>query len=355
MADLVRLIDSGVDDARRQIAYDQALIELHKAGRVPDTLRFLRFPPTVLVGRHQVMAHEVRLAHCRATGIGLARRMTGGGAIYLDPGQVGWELVLSRRRLPAPTLAGQAQAICEAVAAGLSAAFRIDARFRPPGDIEVGGARLGGSGGLFDGDTLVYQGTVLIDLDPARILAALNVPAAAAGGGNQGRLTTLKALLGDAPPPVASVQNAVRDGLAGSLGLTFEAADRTADEAALATALHDAEIGTEAFVMGPGDPRRESVHEAHLATQGGRIGVFLRLEGHDAARRIREAFVTGDFHVDPARLVLDLEAALRGASVADAPEHARRFVAEAKCTRCSVTPDDFRAVVEAAIAARPMP
>ena len=29
-----------------QIAFDQALIELHRAGRVPDTVRFLRFPPT---------------------------------------------------------------------------------------------------------------------------------------------------------------------------------------------------------------------------------------------------------------------------------------------------------------------
>ena len=125
-----RLLDSGVRPGRTQIAFDQAMTDLHKDGRSPDTVRFMRFPPTVLVGRHQAVAHEIKVEDCLADGVDMVRRITGGGAIFLDEGQVGWEIVLSRRRLPMATLADYTQTICEAVAAGLSETFGIEARLR---------------------------------------------------------------------------------------------------------------------------------------------------------------------------------------------------------------------------------
>jgi len=247
-----RVIDTGVRDGRRHIAFDAALIELHKAGRSPDTVRFLRFPPTVLVGRHQDIAKDVRLDVCRAQGIGLARRMTGGGAIYLDQGQSGWEIVLSRRRLPMDSLEAYGHAISEAVAAGLEHAFGLPARFRAPTDIVVEDRKLCGTGGYFDGDTLVYQGTVLIDVDPARIASVLNFPPPAAGVASSPppSLTTLKAELGNRAPDVAAVQRAVLDGLAARLGIALDPGGPSIEEERLATELHDTEIGTDAYVFG---------------------------------------------------------------------------------------------------------
>ena len=48
-----RVLDSGVIEGRLNIAIGQALVESRQAGKSPDTLRFLRFPPTALIGRHQ--------------------------------------------------------------------------------------------------------------------------------------------------------------------------------------------------------------------------------------------------------------------------------------------------------------
>ena len=56
-----RVIDTGIRDGREQIAFDQALIDLHKAGEIPDTMRFLQFPPTALIGRHQALSKELNL------------------------------------------------------------------------------------------------------------------------------------------------------------------------------------------------------------------------------------------------------------------------------------------------------
>ena len=77
-----RVIDTGVRPCREHMAFDQALIETHKAGQIPDTLRFLRFPPSVLVGRHQAISQELNLDACKAAGVGIGRRITGGGALY---------------------------------------------------------------------------------------------------------------------------------------------------------------------------------------------------------------------------------------------------------------------------------
>ena len=72
MAETFRIIDTGVREGRANIAFDAALIEERQAGRVPDTIRFLRFPPTALIGRHQDLSREVNLDFCADNGIGIA-------------------------------------------------------------------------------------------------------------------------------------------------------------------------------------------------------------------------------------------------------------------------------------------
>ncbi|HSV94211.1 MAG TPA: lipoate--protein ligase, partial [Desulfobacterales bacterium] len=80
--------------AAENMALDDALLELKGEGRTPDTIRFLQFAPrAVLVGFHQSVAEEVRLDYCRAHGIDVNRRNTGGGAIFFDENQLGWEVI----------------------------------------------------------------------------------------------------------------------------------------------------------------------------------------------------------------------------------------------------------------------
>lgn len=353
MATTFRVIDTGVREGRSQIAFDQALIELHQAGEVPDTIRFLRFPPTALIGRHQALSHELRLDYCRANNIGLVRRVTGGGAIYLDEGQVGWELVFRRSSVPLSGLGEYARAICEGVAQGLSDRFGIDARFRPRNDIEVEGRKLSGTGGFFDGDSLIYQGTVLVDLDPERMAGAINVPEAKlkkrALDSAASRVVTLKALLGDTPP-IAAVHEAVIDGLSKRLGIKAEWGEISPKEEELARAAHEEEIGTDEFVHEIDAPEAADVHTGSHTGAGGTVSAYLRLEGA-GQDRIREILFTGDFFLTPPRLIYDLEASLRSVPVAEAGAAIESFFANASVDMLTITPQDFRTALEAAIAA----
>ena len=345
----VRIIDTGVRSARANVAFDQALIEARNAARVPETIRFLRFRPSALVGLHQMLSHEVRLEYCRAHGIEVGRRITGGGGLYLDEGQLCWELVLERRRFGAD-LAGAAARICAAAAAGLRR-LGVAAEFRPRNDIEVHGRKISGTGGVFDGATLFFQGTLLVEFDPARMIEVLKVPVEKLARRDlddaRRRVTSLVELLGRVPPE-AEIQAALLEGFREHLGLEPERGVPSEYEEALARRLHDAEFGTDQFVHSLDEPGGEPAQvSATLVGRGGTVRADLRLEG-PRRERIREALITGDFFASPARAVLDLEAGLRGRTREEAGPWAEAFLRGAELLGLSGA--DFREAIEQALA-----
>jgi len=348
-----RVIDTGVLEGRLNIAIGQAVVEARQAGTVPDTLRFLRFPPTALVGRHQALGQEIDLAYCREHGIGVVRRITGGGAIFMEPGLLGWELAFDRKTLGVSSLPELTREICEAAAHGISS-LGVSARYRPRNDIEVDGRKISGTGGFFDGDTLFYQGTVLVDMDPAVMVAALRVPQAKLAkrqlDSAAQRVVTLRELLGDDTPDLAVIQDALAGAFAERFGLRAAGEELSAAELEQAQKRYHEEIGTEAFVNGIDEP---PAARGDLAGQrvcsGGTIKTYLRLEG-PAQNRIRAALVTGDFFITPPRVIYDLESSLRGVYLDDLAEVVRGFFAQAGVEVLSVAPDDFIAAFEDALA-----
>lgn len=339
-----RVIDTGVRDGCLQIAFDQALVELRKAGEIPDTVRFLRFPPTALIGRHQDLSRELKLDHCRETGVGIVRRITGGGAIYLDEGQLGWEIVCDRRRIGVATLAEMTARICTAAAAGLSS-LGIAAEYRPPTDIVANGQKICGTGGYFDDDIVMYQGTTLVDLDLPAMMAAINV-AAPKEGAPPPRVTTLRALLPDADLSMERLQAALVAGFEDGLGIACIASEPGAAEEALAQRICDEEIGTAAFIGSIDDPGADA---SVRYGESGPVNAWLRVEG---ARndRVREVLFTGDFVMVPPRLVMDLEGSLRGARSDEVGDRVSAFFANSPPQIATAPPEAFAGAVDAAFA-----
>ena len=350
---IFRVIDTGVMEGKMNIAIGQAIVDLHRAGEVPDTLRFLRFPPTALVGRHQALGQEIDLEYCTANGIGVVRRITGGGAIFMEPGLLGWELAFDRRSLGVNSLPELTRAICEAAADGISR-LGVTANYRPRNDIEVGGRKISGTGGFFDGNTLFFQGTVLVDMNPQEMVRALRVPRAKLAkrelDSAEQRVVTLRELLGDATPGLPEIQAALVAAFSERFGRPAEAVGLSERERAQARVLLDEEIGTEAFLTEVDEPpaARGALSGRHVGP-GGTITSYLRLEG-PAQDRIREVLITGDFFVTPPRVIYDLESRLRRVALAELGETVRDFFEEAGVEVLSVSPDDFVASIENAAA-----
>ena len=350
-----RVIETGLRGGRANIAFDQALIEARREGKVPDTIRFLRFRPSALIGIHQFLSHELKLEYCRAHGIETVRRITGGGGLYFDEGQIGWELVFDRATLGLTDLSEVTRRICEAAALGLQK-LGVPARYRPRNDIEVDGRKISGTGGFFDGNLIFYQGTLLIDFDPAKMLACLNVPTeklAKRGIDSAAqRIITMREVLGDALPDLETIYLGLVAGFAEGLGIAPQRGPVTAYEEELADRALREEIGTDAFVTMLDAPvADDTLVSASLTGRGGTVRADIRLEGprHD---RIREALITGDFFVTPPRVVFDLEASLRGLPVTEAGQGIENFFARNPTDFLSLSAGDFIQVVEMALRQR---
>ena len=344
-----RLIDSGVLRAAENFAFNRALLESRKSSAA-STLRFLQFRPSALLGYHQSAEQELHLDYCSEQGIDVQRRITGGGAIYMDEGQFGWELYLSKGEVGTADMGAIAGRICEAAARGVSR-LGVDARFRPRNDIEVGGRKISGTGGAFDGDALLYQGTLLVQFDVERMVRCLRISSEKLAGkairDARERVATLAELLGFAPP-IAEVKAGIREAFAREFDAQFAPGELTDIEQVLyREAL--AQIDTPEWIHLVRKPRSDlPILEAARTFAGGLLRASVaydRLGG-----RIRQVWFSGDFFVSPRRVVADLEAALKDAPRADAARRIGVFFESREVDMLALQPGDFAAVIEAAVA-----
>lgn len=238
----LRVIDTGSGAPRWNIAVTAALAGLHAEARIPDTLRFHRYPPCVLLGRSQP-ADAVDRAACARVGAGIARRITGGGAVAMGPGVLAWDLVTGPR-WRSPDVAAAALGAALAAALGV---LGIAAEFRPPGDVAVGGRKIAGLSGAFESAILVQQGSLLVAPDVAAMAALLGQPALP--------VTTLAEAVAPVPTHEALIE-AIAAAFAAALDLPPEAAALDTATRVRAAALLAAEVGTDAFVLGEAEAVR---------------------------------------------------------------------------------------------------
>jgi len=208
----------------------------------------------------------------------------------------------------------------------------------------VDGRKIAGTGGFFDGDTLFYQGTVLIDTNPETMMAALNVAQAKLKRHGldkaTSRVTNLRTLLGTVPP-MDQIKQALLDGFTENLGINIQPDTPSKTEETLAHELYAEEIGQDAFVteINRADADAEVQVGSHTGP-GGTVTAYVRREGQ-RDERIREVLLTGDFLVTPPRTVLDLESHLRRIEVSDIAAEVEAFFNKADVGLLTISPADF--------------
>ncbi len=344
-----RVIDTGLRPAAQNIALNRALLEARQAEEIPSTLRFLRFAPSALLGYHQSAEQELDLDYCRANKIAVQRRITGGGATYFDQTQIGWELYLHKRDVGTSDMQAISRRICHAAATAISA-LGVDARYRPRNDIEVDGRKISGTGGAFDGNALLFQGTLLIDLDVEKMLRVLRIPAEKLSdkgiASARERVANLTELLGRRPD-VDLIKRNLTEAFESEFNIEFREGDLTLSEhARYQVAL--AEIDTPDWVHLVSRPASGMpVLEAVQKYAGGLLRAAVAFD--TATQTIRQVWFSGDVFVSPRRTIADLEAALCDTPVDRLEARIRSFFAGREVDMLSLTPGDFLAVLRLAV------
>lgn len=308
-----RLLDTPPLPAAANMALDETLVELKGLGQTPNTIRFLQFAsPSVLVGYHQSLDEELRLDFCRAQHIDINRRITGGGAIFFDTTQLGWEVICDKAffkvRIPNQKLFRQ---LCEPVVTAL-ALLGLNATFRPRNDIEINGRKISGTGGTDSEEAFLFQGTMLVDFDIATMLKCLKIPVeklkAKEIDSVKERVTCLKWEL-DHLPDLTTIKQAVIAGFEAHLNIKLVPGELTPAETALfQRKLPHFTSDQWIDAVKPRAPRRRVLQSAYKSEAG---LIRYTVAVNPLSRRIQNLFITGDFLSFPARALYDLEAELR--------------------------------------------
>lgn len=347
MTAIERLSAEGLAAARplrgvaAQAARDAALLAAHAEGHAPSSLSFYRFAPAVAVGRHQARRHEARTDHCAAQRIEVARRLTAGGALYLDPGQQCFGLVVPAAAL-GPDLAarlGRGAAIVARALDGLG----IATSFKTPNDLQVDGRQKIASVFLAEaGGSALLFGSILAELDLAAAMQALLVPTeklTVTGLEHaRERMTSLAELLGRVPSP-AELSTLLRAAAETELGLALagEAADFSDQSTEFSTAVADT------LDTGPGARGFETKDKVAGATL--RIAIDL-----DAEDRVAAAQISTDGHVTPADLPRRLGAALAGLPLDRIGAAAAAWLADNPADMAGFCAEDLIRLIERAAA-----
>ncbi|MCG6876921.1 MAG: lipoate--protein ligase family protein [Betaproteobacteria bacterium] len=351
MASTWRLLDTGTRRAAENFALNRAILEARKRGLVGSTLRFLQFDPAALLGYHQSVEQELDVDFCRSQGVEIQRRVTGGGAIYMDESVLGWELYLAKSDLGSPDMAAISRRICEVAARAVSA-FGVRATYRPLTDIEVDGRKIAGTGGVFDENALLYQGTLLLDFDMERMLRCLRLPAEMlspeAIAGARARIVNLRELLG-VVPPLEKIKHRIAIEFASELGVEFEPGELYPQEVRLfREALK--EIDSADWVDMVQKPRSDlPVLEGAHRLSGGILRAAVAYDRPGA--RIKQVCFSGDFFVYPPRTVADLEAALKDCAVDNIASAIVRFFHGRRIEMPALSPSDFAVAIDHALRA----
>ena len=117
---------------------------------------------TVVIGRHQNAWKECRVKLLEDEGGRLARRSTGGGAVFHDLGNLNFTFVLPRPRCDVPR---QLSVIQQAVQS-----FGIETAFTGRNDLVTpAGAKFSGNAFRYSESTGMHHGTLLVDVDMDRL------------------------------------------------------------------------------------------------------------------------------------------------------------------------------------------
>ena len=139
--------------------------------------------------------------------------MSGGSAIYTDPGQVIYAVILDESMVP-ESPGATFELICRGVIRALEH-LGVRAEFKPVNDILVSGRKISGSAQTRKWDVVLQHGTLMVDTDFEAMFAVLRP---SKKGRGRHSVTSLAQEL-DPLPSMGEVKNALVEGFASVFGV----------------------------------------------------------------------------------------------------------------------------------------
>ena len=230
---------------------------------------------TIVVGKYQNTAEEIDQAYVDAHGIRVARRLSGGGAVYHDKGNLNFTFIVDQADAPGLNFKIFVEPVIQALAR-----FGVHAAFTGRNDLTIDGMKFSGNAQYARRGRLLHHGCIMLDSNLTSVADALRVKEAKfdskAVKSVRSRVTTINA---HAPAPISmeDFKGALKECAMASGAL--EPYTLTEEDLAAVRKLRNEKYATWAWNYGCSpayDMRREmkfpaGLVTAHLSAEGGKI------------------------------------------------------------------------------------
>ena len=158
------------------MALDQVLTDEVASGRRGPTLRLWEWAsPAVVIGRFQSLRNEVDMDAAHRHGIEVVRRIIGGGAMFIEPGNTITYSIYAPLSLVHGLTFQESYALMDAWVIAALGELGIEAWYQPLNDIASAGGKIGGAAQMRHAGAVLHHVTMAYDIDAAKMLDVLRI------------------------------------------------------------------------------------------------------------------------------------------------------------------------------------
>ena len=171
------LIEDGPQSPVMHMALDQVFAEELAAGRRGPTLRFWQWAASaVVIGVHQSWCDEVDHEAAARHGVDVVRRVTGGGAMFIEPGNtITYSLVVPESLVDGMSVI-DSYAFLDAWCVAALRQLGVNASHQPINDIASPAGKIAGAAQKrFAGGAVLHHVTMAYNIDAVKMLDVLRI------------------------------------------------------------------------------------------------------------------------------------------------------------------------------------
>lgn len=237
-----RSLDYSSKNPAMNLAIEEAILRCQLEGKSPNTLRFWRNPPSIVVGCFQNPWKEVNLAICKKLGTGIFRRASGGGTVYHDYGNLNYSLIIQKSSLETnlDDVEKSYDIFCSGVIEGLKM-LGVNA-YNRGNSIMIGERKFSGSAQHRLYNVILHHGTLMVNVDLQALEHALNL------SNVERQLVNLTTTFSE-NVSLSKIKRAIVRGFEKTLNVKFEKGSLTPEEWRVARMLYNVKYGTSGYIF----------------------------------------------------------------------------------------------------------
>ncbi|MGU3575418.1 biotin/lipoate A/B protein ligase family protein [Brucellaceae bacterium C25G] len=172
-----QIIDIPAVSPAMHLALDEVLAREVAAGRRAPVLRFWEWDrPSIIIGAFQSLRNEVDIEATEELGVEVVRRVTGGGAMFVEPGNtITYSLYAPGDLVSDMSFADSYAFLDDWVLKALNA-LGVDAFYKPLNDISSSKGKIGGAAQKrYARGTVLHHVTMAYDMDADKMVKVLRI------------------------------------------------------------------------------------------------------------------------------------------------------------------------------------